>query len=93
MYFTFGYNREAPVEVERRASTLVLLALGMAVMLLVIFLSFENAYGATLTSHLSFGAPCGSMQVSAGDTGWEMNSEQSSWRSELRSSPPVAWNS
>jgi hypothetical protein len=91
MYFTFGYNGEAPVEVERRTSTLVLLALGMAVVLLVIFLSFENAYGATLTSHLSFGAPCGSMEVSAGDGGWGMNLEQSSWRSELENSPPIGW--
>jgi len=92
MYFVFGYNREAPVQIERNASKLVLLAVGIAVALLVIFLSFENADGATLTSHLSLGAPCGSMEASAADGAWEMDLEQNSWRSEVKNSPPERWD-
>jgi len=93
MYFVFGQSREVHAEIERNASTLVLLAVGIAVALLVIFLSFENAYGATLTSPPSIGPPCGSMEASAGDGGWEMGLEQSSWRSELKNSLPLVWNS
>jgi hypothetical protein len=88
MYFVFGQSREVQAEIERNASTLVLLAVGVVVMLLVIFLSFENAYGATLTSRPSFGAPCGSVEASAADGGWEIDLEQSSWISELKNSPP-----
>ena len=92
MYFIFGYNREAPVQIERNASKLVLLAVGIVVALLVIFLSFENADGATLTSHLSFGTPCGSMDAGAAVDGWEIDLEQNSWRTELKNSPPEGWD-
>ena len=92
MYFIFGYSREAPVQIERNTSTLVLLALGIAVVLLVIFLSFENADGATLTSHLFLGAPSGSVEAGAAYDGWEIDLEQNSWRSELKNSPPERWD-
>ena len=91
MYFIFGYSREVPVKIERNASKVVLLAVAIVVMLLVIFLSFENADGATLTSYLSFDAPAGSMEASAADDGWEIDLEQNSWRSELKNSPPEGW--
>ncbi len=93
MYFIFGYSREVPVKIERNTSKAVLLAVGIAVVLLVIFLSFENADGVTLISYLSFGAPSGSMEASAADDGWEIDLEQNSWRSELKNSPPEGWNS
>ena len=93
MYFVFGQSREAQAEIERNASTLVLLALGMAVVLLVIFLSFENAHGAALASHLSVGAPCGSMEASAADEGCEIDLERNPFRSEIRNSPPEPWSS
>lgn len=91
MYFILGFDREAPVEIEKTGPSLCLLAVGIVVALLVIFLSFENAYGATLPSPPSLGTPCGSMEASAGDGGCKMNLEQSSWRSELENSPPVGW--
>ena len=93
MYFIFGYSREVQVEIERSASKLALLVVGIAVVLLVIFLSFENADGATLTSYLSFGTPSGSMEASAADDGLEIDSEQNSWISELKNSPPEGWDS
>jgi hypothetical protein len=92
MYFVFGQNREVQAEIERNASTLVLIAVGIALVLLVIFLSFENAYGATLTSPPSLVAPCGSMEASTGDDGREIDLEQNSWRSELKNSPPEGWD-
>ena len=92
MQFIFAYLRQAQAEPERDAPRAILLGIGMLVVLLVIFLSFENADGATLTSHLSLGAPCGSMEASAADGAWEMDLEQNSWRSEVKNSPPERWD-
>ena len=93
MYSAFDHSHEVPVKIERNASKVVLLAVAIVVMLLVIFLSFENADGATLTSYLSFDAPSGSVEANAADDGWEIDLEQNSWRSELKNSPPEGWDS
>jgi len=93
MYSAFDHSHEVPVKIERNASKVVLLAVAIVVMLLVIFLSFENADGATITAYLSFGAPASSMEASAADDGWEIDLEQNSWRSELKNSPPEGWDS
>jgi hypothetical protein len=88
MYSAFDHSHEVPVKIERNASKVVLLAVAIVVMLLVIFLSFENADGATLTSYLSFGAPADSMEASAAADGWEIDLEHNSWISEFKNSPP-----
>ena len=93
MYFVFGHSREVQAEIKGNASTLVLLAVGIAVVLLLIFLSFENAHGATLASCPSLDAPHGLMEASASDDGREVDLEQSSWRSELKNPFPAARNS
>ena len=93
MYFILGYDREAPVEIEKNGPTLCLLAVGIVVALLVIFLSFENAYGATLTSPPSFGASCGLMEASTADDGREIGLEQKSWKTELENPLQVGWTS
>ncbi len=42
MHFIFGYQREAPVKVKRKTSKVVLVGLALLIILLLIFLSFEN---------------------------------------------------
>lgn len=42
MYLIFGYQREVPVKMERETSKITLVILGILVVLLSIFLSFEN---------------------------------------------------
>jgi hypothetical protein len=42
MHFIFGYQREIPVEIEKNTSKTGLVFLGILVVLLFIFLSFEN---------------------------------------------------
>lgn len=91
MYSAFDHSHKVPVKIERNASKVVLLAVAIVVMLLVIFLSFENADGATLTSYLSFAASSGSIEVNAVDGGLEIDLEQTFWRSELKNSPPEGW--
>lgn len=88
MYSAFDHSHEVPVKIERNASKVVLLAVAIVVMLLVIFLSFENVDGATVTAYLSFDAPAGSMEANTVDGGLEIDLEQNSWRSELKNSPP-----
>jgi hypothetical protein len=42
MHFIFGYQREVPVKIEGKTSRIALLLLGILVVLLFIFLTFEN---------------------------------------------------
>lgn len=42
MHFIFGYQREVPVKVKRKTSKTVLVGLAILIILLLIFLSFEN---------------------------------------------------
>jgi hypothetical protein len=42
MYLIFGYQREVPVKIEGKTSKITLVILGILVVLLSIFLSFEN---------------------------------------------------
>jgi hypothetical protein len=91
MQFLFAYSRQAQAESESNAPGAVLFGIGVLVVLLVIFLSFENADGATLTSFLSFDTSASS--ASAADDGLEIALEQNFWRFELKNSPPEGWDS
>jgi len=42
MHFIFGYQREVPVKVKRNPSKTGLVGLALLIILLLIFLSFEN---------------------------------------------------
>ena len=42
MHFIFGYQKEVPVEIEGKRSKIALMFLGIIVVLLFIFLTFEN---------------------------------------------------
>lgn len=54
MQFIFGYQREVPVKVKRKTSKIALVGLALLVILLLIFLSFENLDGEILTSQSIF---------------------------------------
>jgi hypothetical protein len=94
MHFIFGYCREVPQKMERETPKAVLVGIAILVVLLVVFLSFENIDGETLSSYLSFQTPSWSAQmgvVGKLEIGSGIHSEQSLWRSEFKnSSPPKA---
>ncbi|UCB52535.1 MAG: hypothetical protein JSV10_00075 [Candidatus Zixiibacteriota bacterium] len=91
MNLTFDHLRRALEETGRYALKLVLFAVGVVVVLLVIFLSFENADGAIHPSFLSFDTSA--VSANAPDDGSEIGLERNSWRSELENSPPEGRNS
>jgi hypothetical protein len=93
MYFVSGYSRELPVGVERSASKVALFVVAIAVVLLVIFLSFENTDGEPLPYRISFDAPSGSAEASAVGSGLEIDLERNFWRSDLKNPPPNWWDS
>jgi len=45
MHFIFGYQREIPVKIQGNTSKTVLVGLAILIILLLIFLSFENLDG------------------------------------------------
>ncbi|MCJ7577870.1 MAG: hypothetical protein MUO91_05415 [candidate division Zixibacteria bacterium] len=45
MHFIFGYQREIPVKIRTKASIIALVGLAILIILLLIFLSFENLDG------------------------------------------------
>ena len=45
MHFIFGYQREIPVKIKTNASIIALVGLAILIILLLIFLSFENLAG------------------------------------------------
>lgn len=47
MHFIFGYQREVPVKIKRGTSKTTLVGLAILIILLLIFLSFENLDGST----------------------------------------------
>jgi Cu/Ag efflux pump CusA len=49
MHFIFGYQREIPVKIKTKASVTALVGLAILIILLLIFLSFENLDGEILT--------------------------------------------
>jgi Cu/Ag efflux pump CusA len=49
MHFIFGYQREIPVKIKTEASVTALVGLAILIILLLIFLSFENLDGEILT--------------------------------------------
>ena len=54
MQFILGYQREVPVKVKRKTSKIALVGLALLIILLLIFLSFENLDGKILTSQFTF---------------------------------------
>ena len=42
MHFIFGYSREIPLKIEREASKLALVGLAVLIVVLFIFLTYEN---------------------------------------------------
>jgi hypothetical protein len=50
MHFIFGYQREIPVKIKTKASVTALVGLAILIILLLIFLSFENLDGEILTN-------------------------------------------
>ena len=48
MHFIFGYQREIPVKIQGNTSKTVLVGLAILIILLLIFLSFENLDGEIL---------------------------------------------
>jgi hypothetical protein len=48
MHFIFGYQREIPVKIKRDTSKTALVGLAILIILLLIFLSFENLDGEIL---------------------------------------------
>jgi len=93
MHFIFGYLRETPVKIERETSKATLVVIAILVVLLVIFLSFENIDGETLSFYLSFHAPSGSVQISGAEDKFDIDSEQNFWISELKNSSHILWDS
>ena len=67
MHFTFGYSGEVPEKREKEMSKATLVAIAILVVLLVIFLSFEDIDGKPLVSYRSFHAPSGSTQTGGAD--------------------------
>ncbi len=92
MHFIFGYSREVPVKIEKETSIATLIAIAVLVVLLFIFLSFENIDEKIRASDLIFHAPSSSIQIAGADNAFEIDSE-THWRSELKNSPQQGWDS
>jgi hypothetical protein len=92
MYYIFGYTKEVPVKIERDTSRIILLGIAVLVVLLFVFLSFEDIDGETLGSYLSFHAPSGSAQIVNVDNELEVGWEQHFWRSELKKLSRYWWD-
>jgi hypothetical protein len=54
MHFIFGYQREIPVKIKTGASIMTLVGLAILIILLLIFLSYENLDGEISTSQVIF---------------------------------------
>ena len=93
MHFIFGIVREVPMKIESKVSKRTLLVLGIAVVLLVIFLSFENTDGEPLPYRISFDAPSGSAEVITVDSRLDIDLERNLWRSDFKNPPPNGWDS
>ena len=92
MNFIFGYSREVPVKIERQTPKLALVGLAILIVVLFIFLTFEDIDDQISVSNLVFNAPPNSPQVANADNSSEIDSE-SLWRSELKNSPQQGWDS
>ncbi|MCK4223935.1 MAG: hypothetical protein KAX39_02065 [candidate division Zixibacteria bacterium] len=75
MHFIFGYTREVPVKIEREASKLALVGLAILIVLLFIFLTFEDIDEEIRASDLIFRAPSNSIQIAGADNAFEIDSE------------------
>jgi len=85
MHFIFGYTREVPVKIKKETSKLALVGLAIVIVLLFIFLTFEDIDEEIRASDLIFHAPSGSAQIAGADNAFEIDSENL-WRSELKNS-------
>ena len=87
MTYIFGYSREVRVKIERNPSKLALVGLAVLIVVLFIFLSFEDLNDRIGASDLVFNPAAGSAQTVDIGVALEMDSEivaeQDLWRSEL----------
>jgi len=62
MNFIFGYQREDQVKVEKETPKLFLLAIGILIVILFLFVSFENIYEESSTPSSPFQASASTIQ-------------------------------
>jgi hypothetical protein len=88
MSFIFGYSREVRVKIERNPSKLALVGLAILIVVLFIFLTFEDLDEQTSVRNLVLNAPSSSVSTLDSDnssgTDSEIISEQIFRRSELK---------
>jgi hypothetical protein len=88
MSFIFGYSREVQVKIERNPSKLALVGLAILIVVLFIFLTFEDLDEQTFVHDLVLNAPSSSVSALDSDnssgTDSEIISEQVFRRSELK---------
>jgi hypothetical protein len=88
MSFIFGYSREVRVKVERNPSKLALIGLAIMILVLFIFLTFEDLDEQTPVRDLVLNVPSSSVSALDSDnlsgTDSEIISEQVFRRSELK---------
>ncbi len=90
MHFIFGYVRAVPVKIEKKTSIATLVAIGILIVFLFIFLSFEDLEEPARPSELTFHPSWWSEQLSLSngeEIDWGILSEQGFWTSELRNFP------
>lgn len=82
MHFIFGYSREVEVKIKRNPSKAALVGLAILIILLLIFLSFENLDGEVMTTQFIFnGESCSPQgdQVIPSDVWLNLLFDSSSW--------------
>jgi hypothetical protein len=88
MSFMFGYSREVQVKIERNPSKLALIGLAILIVVLFIFLTFEDLDEQSSVSNIVLNAPSSSVSAIDSDissgTDSEIISEQVFRRSELK---------
>ena len=75
MHFIFGYLREVPVNMERETSKLALVGLAILIVVLLIFLTFEDIDEEIRASDLIFRAPSSLIQIAGADNAFKIDSE------------------
>ncbi len=92
MHFIFGYTREVPVKIERETSKLALVGLAILIVVLFIFLTFEDIDEEIRASDLVFHTPSNPIQMAGVDNVFEIDSKNL-WRSALKNLPQPGWDS
>jgi len=92
MHFIFGYCREVPVKIERKTPRMVLLGIAILMVLLFIFLSWEDVDGKIRMGDFSLYAFTGLTQINQ-TANLKIPSGEGFWRSEPGSSTHILWDS